>query len=131
MVVDTSVWIDYFNGFASAEADRLAKAIADDETIALPGLVWTEILLGLKSDLEADKISNLLDAFGYVTEPTRSDYIEAARIYRICRSKGLTIRSTLDCLIAQLCLRDHLPFLCKDRDFQNISQLFPLQIVSD
>jgi len=121
MLVDTSVWIDYFNGHASSEADRLAQAIADAESIALPGLVWTEILLGLRTESEAVKISVLLEAFGYVEEPVRLDYIEAARIYRICRAKGYTIRSTIDCVIARLCLRDELPLLCKDRDFQAIA----------
>jgi predicted nucleic acid-binding protein len=129
MLVDTSVWVDYFNGFPSREADRLAKALSDDEPIALPGVVWAEILFGLRSDSEAAKICGLLDAFDYVTEPTRLDYIESARIYRTCRTKGFTIRSTVDCVIARLCLRDQLPLLCKDRDFQVIRQFFPLILV--
>jgi len=99
MLVDTSVWIDYFNGHASQQADRLALAIADAEPIFIPGLVLTEILLGLKTDLEASKIADLLGAFDVVNEPNRSDYIEAAKIYRFCRSNGYTIRSTIDCLI--------------------------------
>lgn len=129
MLVDTSVWIDYFNGHPSAEADRLARAIADAEPIALPGLVWTEILLGLGTDAEATKISGLLEAFDYVGDPSRPDYLEAARIYRTCRTKGYTIRSTIDCVIAQLCLRDQLPILCKDRDFRAIGQYFPLRLI--
>lgn len=60
MLVDTSVWIDYFNGHASQQADRLALAITDEEPIFIPGLVLTEILLGLKTDLEASKIADLL-----------------------------------------------------------------------
>jgi predicted nucleic acid-binding protein len=73
MLVDTSVWIDYFNGYASPEADRLAQAIADAESIALPGLVWTGILLGLRTESEAVKISVLLEAFDYVEEPAQLD----------------------------------------------------------
>jgi predicted nucleic acid-binding protein len=130
MLVDTSVWIDYFNGHASPEADRLAQAIADAESIALPGLVWTEILLGLRTESEAVKISVLLEAFDYVEEPAKLDYIEAARIYRICRAKGYTIRSTIDCVIARLCLRDGLPLLCIDRDFRAIAECFPLHLVA-
>ncbi len=129
MLVDTSVWIDYFNGHASPEADRLAQAMFDAEPIALPGLVWTELLTGLRTESEATKISSLLEAFDYPKEPTRSDYIEAARIYRICRAKGYTIRSTIDCVIAQLCLRDDLPLLSKNRDFWAVSQCFPLQLI--
>jgi predicted nucleic acid-binding protein len=65
MLVDTSVWIDYFNDNRSPEAERLINAIKDDETIALPGIIWTEILIGLGTETEA------------------------ARIYRTCRDKGL------------------------------------------
>jgi predicted nucleic acid-binding protein len=129
MLVDTSVWIDYFNGFPSPEAERLAKAIRDDETIAMPGIVITEILLGLRTEAEAVRIQNLLDAFDTIKDPTHQDYIESARIYRTCRSKGFTIHSTVDCVIAQLCLRDNLPLLSKDRDFKSISQWFPLRLV--
>lgn len=129
MLVDTSVWIDFFNGYASLEADRLAQALEEGEPIALPGLVWTEILAGLRSESEAARIHGLLNAFDYVQDPTWQDHIEAARIYRTCRTKGFTIRSTIDCVIAQLCLRDDLPLLCKDRDFQTISQYFPLRLI--
>lgn len=129
MLVDTSVWIDYFNGHPSLEAERLASAIGNDETIALPGIVWTEILLGLRTETEALRIQNLLDAFDTLKAPTHQDYLEAARIYRTCRSKGFTIRSTIDCLIAQLCLRDNLTLLSKDNDFKCISQCFPLRLV--
>jgi len=102
MLVDTSVWIDYFNGHASPEADRLAQAITDNEPIILCGIVMTEILLGLRSDAEAGRIAEILDVFDMTPEPDRVDYCEAAALYRRCRSKGYTIRSTIDCLIAQL-----------------------------
>ena len=105
MLVDISVWIDFFNGHESAEATHLARAIQDAEHIVITGVVLTEILLGLKNDAEAKRILNLLEAFDYSAEPVRDDYIEASRIYRLCRSQGITIRSTIDCLIAQLCLR--------------------------
>lgn len=129
MLVDTSVWIDYFNGHASPQADRLAQAIADAEPIALPGLVWTEILMGLRTEAEATRIAGLLDAFEYVREPAQVDYVAAAGIYRTCRSKGYTVRSTIDCVIAQLCLRENRPLLFKDRDFKVISQCFPLRLI--
>jgi predicted nucleic acid-binding protein len=130
MLVDTSVWVDYFNGYRSTHADRLTAAIADGETIAMPGLVITEILIGLRGDAEADKILHLLDAFGPGPEPTRADHVAAARLYRLCRSKGVTIRSTIDCLIAQLCLRDGLALLTRDHDFTGIARCTPLRLVT-
>jgi predicted nucleic acid-binding protein len=129
VIVDTSVWIDFFNGYPSAQAQRLARAIEDGESIVLPGLVFTEILLGLKNDAEAKRIAQLLQAFDWVAEPTQADYAHAAKLYRQCRAKGLTIRSTIDCVIAQLCLRDGLSLLAKDRDFDRIAQLVALKLV--
>ena len=128
MLVDTSVWIDYFNGYISAEAERLADAIAENQPVVLPGIVLTEILLGLKTDAEADQINQLLDAFPEAPASSRQDYQEAARIYRICRTQGFTIRSTIDCLIAQLCLRHGYTLLTKDKDFRAIAQCFPLTL---
>ena len=58
MLVDTSVWIDFFNGHESKQVERLACAIAESESIAVPGVVLTEILLGLKHDAEADAPHN-------------------------------------------------------------------------
>ncbi len=130
MVVDTSVWIDFFNGHPSPQAERLVRAIADNEPIALPGLVFTEILLGLQNDNEAKRIALLLGAFNWLPEPTRDDYAAAAGLYRQCRTRGLTIRSTIDCVIAQLCLRDGLPLLAKDRDFDRIAQCVALELVT-
>ena len=129
MLVDTSVWIDFFNGHPSSAANRLGQAIADGESITLPGVVITEILMGLKDDAEAVRIANLLRAFDQAAEFTSNDYEEAARLYRTCRSQGLTIRSTIDCLIAQIALRDGLPILSKDRDFKAIAACSPLQLI--
>ncbi len=129
MLVDTSVWIDFFNGHQSKQAELLANAIEQAGSIVVPGIVLTEILLGLNNDAEAARISNLLDAFDVLAEPARVDYVEAARIYRLCRAKGYTVRSTIDCLIAQLCLRDDLTLLTKDRDFKAIANFLPLQLL--
>ena len=129
MIVDTSVWIDFLNGHPSREADTLAQAIEQGDTINLPGLVLTEILLGLKTEAHARQVESLLDAFDWVEGPTRSDHVADARLYRQCRAKGITVRSTIDCLIAQLCIRDKLPLLAKDRDFTQMAKLVPLVVV--
>ena len=129
MIVDTSVWIDFLNGHPSRQAELLAQAIAEGDAIHLPGLVLTEILLGLKNDAQARRVESLLDAFDWVEGPTRQDHVEAAGLYRQCRAKGITVRSTIDCLIAQLCIRDNLPLLAKDRDFTEMARVVPLVMV--
>jgi predicted nucleic acid-binding protein len=130
MLVDTSVWIDYFNGYRSPETDYLADAIDAALPIIIPGIVLTEILLGLRNEAEAARIANLLSAFDPAPNPERKDYIEAATIYRQCRRQGFTIRSTVDCLIAQICLRNNYPLLTKDRDFKAIARCRRLNIVA-
>jgi len=129
MLVDTSVWIDFFNGHVSPHADRLAQAIATDEAIAVPGLVLTELLSGLGTEAQARKIASLLDAFDPVADLHDDEYAQAACLYRRCRSKGLTVRSSVDCLIAQMCLRDGLSLLTKDSGFEAIAQCSPLRLV--
>jgi predicted nucleic acid-binding protein len=127
MLVDTSVWIDYLNGYASPQAECLAEAIIQNTSIILSGVVLTEVLLGLLKT-EANRIENLLEAFPLSPEFDRNDYCAAAHIYRTCRNKGITIRSVIDCLIAQTCLVHGYPLLAKDRDFVHIAQYFPLQL---
>ena len=129
MVVDTSVWIDFLNGHDSAHAAYLARAIGAGESIAVPGVVLTEVLLGLKTENQAASIADLMTAFTPVTELSGQGHADAARLYRLCRSKGFTVRSTIDCLIAQTCLRDGLPLLTKDRDFTSIAAFAPLKLV--
>ena len=130
MIVDTSVWIDFFNGYPSEQARTLAQAIDDNLTIGIPGLVLTEILLGLKNDVEAKRIAHLLEAFTAVLEPNRADHIAAAALYRTCRARGVTIRSTIDCVIAQLCMRDGHALLAKDRDFERSAEQVELKLVT-
>ncbi|MCG8363060.1 MAG: PIN domain nuclease [Pseudanabaenales cyanobacterium] len=129
MLVDTSVWIDYLNGYASPQADCLAQALSEDTPILLCGVVLTEILFGLPTP-EVRWIKPLLDAFPLAPELERNDYSAAAQIYRTCRQNGVTIRSTIDCLIAQICLKHNFPLLAKDRDFVHIARFFPLQLYS-
>lgn len=129
MLVDTSVWIDFFHARDSAEVRLLVGAIADGEPIEIPGIVLVEILSGLRSDAEAARIAHLLEAFDVLPEADRGDCLEAARIFRACRSRGYTIRSTVDCVIAQGCLRHDLALLTKDRDFRAIAECTGLRLV--
>ena len=128
LLVDTSVWIDFLNGYESFEGQSLADGIAGNQPIVVTGIVLTEILAGLRGEAEADRIARLLDAFDYAPDPTRSDCVAAAKIYRACRGGGAMLRSAVDCLIAQICIRDTLTLLTKDRDFISIAKYTPLKL---
>lgn len=129
MLVDTSVWIDHFNDYSSPQADLLRQAIADNAPIYLCGIVVTEILLGIRNERHAVEIEDLLGAFDWLPEPKPRDYLRAARIYRECRSRGITVRSTIDCLIASQCLANDMPVLAKARDFDQIAACQPLSLI--
>jgi hypothetical protein len=128
ILVDTSVWIDYFNAYPSAEATYLTTCIAEATDLVIPGLVLTEILLGTRSDADAARIGHVLSALDVAPELERADYERAAGLYRACRARGITPRSTIDCLIAQLCLRHEYALLARDRDFEAIAKIAPLRL---
>jgi len=130
ILVDTSVWVDYFNGYASVEADFLTVCIAEVRPIVLSGLVLTETLQGMRDAQRAERATRALSAFELAPELARSDYEQAAAIYRACRARGTTPRSAIDCLIAQLCLRYGYELLSRDRDFDAIGRFFPLRRVN-
>lgn len=130
ILVDTSVWIDFFNGHDSAEAAQLRSLVIDGRPLVIPGVVLTEILVGVRTEAEAARVARTLSAFDSPPELDSSDYEKAAALYRLCRSQGLTIRSLIDCLIAQLCLRHNYELLSKDRDFARIAEVTPLKQVS-
>jgi predicted nucleic acid-binding protein len=130
ILVDTSAWIDYFNNHGSVEADFLTLCIAEARPVVLAGLVLTETLLGLRNSAQADKVTRALSSFALAPELTRPDYEGAAAIYRACRDRGTTPRSTIDCLIVQLCLRHDYELLSRDRDFEMIARVFPLKRIA-
>ena len=130
ILADTSVWIDYFNSYGSAEADFLTLCIAEVRPIVLPGLVLTETLQGVRDAARAERAQRALLTFELAPELTRSDYEQAAAIYGTCRTGGRTPRSAIDCLIAQLCLRHGYQLLTRDRDFDAIARFFPLERIT-
>lgn len=129
MLVDTSVWIDFFNQNKTEERDYLVNEIAQGGDIVLCGVVLSEILLGFRSEKKAAEVAEVLSAFPFCRDLDREGYVRAAALYRKCRSKGYTIRSTIDCVIAQICIRDGLSLLSRDGDFQVIAEHSDLSLL--
>lgn len=117
--VDSSVWIDYFNGFDSPQKITLADCLREGETIYITGIVVSEILSGIKDKKKFDEVKDALSELPLV-QPEFKSYVKAAEIYKDLRRKGLTIRSIIDCLIAALVMENDLTLLQKDRDFRHI-----------
>ncbi len=129
VLVDTSVWVDFLNGQDSLETHWLRGAIAEALPVVVPGLVMTEVLRGLAGERDAARLEHLLDEFPAAPPLADEDYRGAARLYRDCRSKGVTIASTVDCLIAQLAIRHRLLLLTRDRGFQSVARVAPLRLL--
>ena len=129
IVVDTSVWIDFFRDSGSWQVEHLAQLIADDDPIALTDIVLTEVLQGLPNDREARRVERRLLAFDVLRLEALDDFRRAASLYRQARSRGITIRRTLDCLIASVCVRDGAPLLHADADFDRLATCTRLRVV--
>ncbi|HEV7862611.1 MAG TPA: PIN domain nuclease [Acidimicrobiia bacterium] len=130
IVVDTSVWIDFFRDTATWQVEHLDQMIADDESVALTDIVLTEILQGLPDDREARRVEHRLLAFDVLRLEGLDDFRRAASLYRQARAKGVTIRRTLDCLIASVCVRDGASVLHSDADFDHLAACTDLRVVA-
>jgi predicted nucleic acid-binding protein len=130
IVVDTSVWIDVLNERGSPQALRCVELIEGGEPIALTDIVFTEILQGFRSDREARLVEGHLKAFPMLRLAGLDDFALAAQLYRRARRAGVTIRKTLDCLIAAPCVRTGAPILHSDADFDRLAECTPLRLYS-
>ncbi len=128
ILVDTSVWIDFFNGTSSPFRSCLRNLLEKEEEVCISDFILTEILQGLKSDEDfALAKSHLLD-FPILKLSSPDSYIKAADLYRSCRKQGLPVRKTVDCLIAQTAVEHQASLLHNDRDFEHIASVSTLNI---
>ncbi|UQX11468.1 type II toxin-antitoxin system VapC family toxin [Candidatus Mycobacterium methanotrophicum] len=130
IVVDTSVWIDVLNDNPTPQAQRCVQLLESGEPIALTDVILTEVLQGLRSDREAALVERHLRAFPILRLEGLDDFVLAAKLYRMARRAGVTIRKTLDCLIAAPCVHTGAPLLHADQDFDRLATCTPLRIWS-
>lgn len=116
ILVDSSVWIDFFRGTATPQVDILDRLLGE-ELISIGDLMMTEVLQGFASERDFNKARRLLSALDLVEIAGRDVMIEAARYFRDLRAKGITIRKTIDTLIATRCIVSGYRLLYSDRDF--------------
>jgi len=131
IVVDTSVWIDVLNAVDSPSAQRCVGLIKGGEPVALTDVILTEVLQGLRSERESRLVERHLRAFPILRLEDLEDFVLAAALYRSARSAGVTIRKTVDCLIAAPCIRTGAPLLHADEDFDRLATCTPLRLWSD
>lgn len=116
ILVDSSVWIDYFRGTATPQAGRL-DALLGSEPLATGDLVLAEVLQGFGSDRDFNRAKRLLTSLSIVDLGGRDVAIQAARNFRALRALGITVRKTIDAVIATRCIVSGFTLLYSDRDF--------------
>lgn len=117
IVVDSSVWIDYFNGTDSPYTDRL-DALLGAEPLAIGDLILTEVLQGFRSDADYKTAKSLLASMPVLEMLGAKNAIKSAENYRALKKKGITIRKTADVIIATACIEAKVSLLFQDKDFR-------------
>lgn len=120
-LVDTSVWIDFFNGATNKKADILAELIQQDACLICP-ITLQETLQGIRHTKQYKQVRSLLLDLPKIEESPYKIADQAAELYRELRKKGITPRSSNDVLIATYAIYAHVPLLAADRDFEIIAK---------
>lgn len=116
ILVDSSVWIDYFRGTATPQAEKL-DSLLGTEPIAAGDLILTEVLQGFVSDRDFNQAKKLLTSLVVVDLVGQDIAIQAAKNFRVLRAQGITVRKTIDTVIATRCIESRLSLLYSDKDF--------------
>jgi len=128
IVVDTSVWIDVLNENETPQAACCVRLIERGDPVALTDVILTEVLQGFASERDAQRVERHLRAFPVLRLDGLEDFVLAAQLYRSARAAGVTLRKTLDCLIAAPCVRTGAPLLHADADFDRLARCTALRL---
>jgi predicted nucleic acid-binding protein len=129
ILVDTSVWIDFFAGRDLPHVATLEQFILDNQDLALCGIILTEILQGIADDATHRRVRRYLGPLIMLPMP-EAVFVQAADIYRQLRKQGITIRKTNNCIIAAAALDHDCQLLHNDKDFVPIAEHYPLKAVT-
>ena len=129
IVVDSSVWIDYFNGTITPQTDIL-DSLLGHQPLAIGDLILTEVLQGFANERDFHQATQLLTSLTAVELGGQGIAIQAARNFRALRKLGVTVRKTVDTLIATRCIESGYVLLHNDRDFDPFAEHLGLRVVS-
>lgn len=126
LVADTSAWIEFVRGTGSI-SDQLMAAAIDHHQVLLPDLVYHEVLRGMPNESQARTMVERFKPFLDFNLCNMELAEKAAEYYRFLRARGVTVRGTIDTLIATWCIENSIPLLHADRDFSGFEQLLGLK----
>ena len=127
LLADTSAWVEFLKGTGSSQALRMREALAEQEVVVIDP-VLLEVMAGARRDNVA-RTQRLLEAQHLEPMAPRLDWLDGATVYRELRQRGVTVRSSMDALIAAVAIRLDVPVLHRDRDFEAIAGHTPLRVV--
>lgn len=125
IIVDTSVWIEYFNGQSTLETEKLDFLLGQQQ-VAIGDLILLEILRGFRADKEYTVAKNALSSLHQYVMLSPELALKASVYYRFLRKKGIIIRKTADIIIATFCIEKGLPLLYTDRDYDPFTRYLGL-----
>jgi predicted nucleic acid-binding protein len=128
ILVDSSVWIDYFRGTKTEQTDLL-DALLSSEPIAIGDLMLAEVLQGFSSERDFNQAKNVLLSLQQIAIGGTELAVQAARNFRTLRLRGVTVRKTIDALIATRCIESDLLLLHSDRDFDAFEKYLGLRVL--
>jgi predicted nucleic acid-binding protein len=128
IVVDSSVWIDYFNGKITKQTNIL-DSLLGNEMIVIGDIILTEVLQGFHSDRDFNKAKKLFETLFFDPMLGKELAVKSAENYRFLRKEGVTVRKTIDVIIATFCIENNLPLLHSDKDFTPIEKHLNLKVV--
>ena len=121
IAVDSTVWIDRFNGLLSEAVSKLG-AVVDRELVAVGDIVLLEVLQGARDEVHAGKLYGVMAAFEIVEMLDAKIALQCAANFRLLRSRGITVRKTPDLIIGTWCIENNVPLLHNDRDFRPMAE---------
>jgi hypothetical protein len=126
VLIDTTVWIDFFSGRSLPHVKALEDLLINREDLCICGIILTEVLQGIRKDSEFERTRDLFSNLIFL--PMRySTFLRSAEIYRFLRQKGITIRKSVDCMIASVALENEIALLDNDKDFDPIEKHFGMR----
>jgi predicted nucleic acid-binding protein len=116
IIVDSSIWIDYFNGTFTPQTNKL-DSLLGVEPLGIGDIILTEVLQGFTNDIDFKRAKKVLSGFVLFEMLGEKNAIKTAENYRNLRKQGITIRKTIDCVIATFCIENKHSLLFQDKDF--------------
>jgi predicted nucleic acid-binding protein len=128
IVADTSAWIDYFRGIDALHTDLLDKALSTNRII-IGDLIIAELLQGFRNDKDYDSAKKLIKKLEYRNLAGKEIAFEASQNYRALRSRGVTVRKTIDVIIGTFCIENKFELIHNDRDFDPMEKHLGLKVL--